>query len=96
MFDKMKQLMEMKKQAERIKKELDQESVNIDNGKGIKFTVNGSQNFKSVEIDESLLMANNKRKIETDLLLAINQAIAKSQQVAARKMKDVMPGFPGL
>lgn len=96
MFDKMKQLMEMKKQAEKIKKDLDASSVDVDDGKGVKITINGAQNIQSIEIADSLLNSGNKVKIENTILRSINIAISKSQEMAARKMKAVMPAFPGM
>jgi len=96
MLDKMKQLMEMKKQADRIKKELDASHVESDEGRGIKITINGSQTFQSIEIDESLISSGDKKKLESEMLRSVNAAIRKSQNVAAEKMKAVMPGFPGM
>jgi len=96
MFDKMKQLMEVKRQAERIKKELDAMQVEVSEIEGIKITINGSQDFKSFEIDEQILNSGDKQKIEADILRSVNAAIVQSQQLAAQKMKDVMPGLPGL
>ena len=96
MFDKMKQLMEMKKQADQIKRELDAVNVECTDVRGIKITMNGSQDIKSLEIDPSLLGADNKSKLETELLRSFNAAVKKSQMVAAQKMKNLMPGFPGL
>lgn len=96
MFDKMKQLMEMKKQADQIKRQLEASIVSVEEVKGIKITINGSQNFKSIEIDEGLLSAGNKGRLQADLLRSLNSGIRKSQAVAAEKMKAVLPGFPGL
>jgi len=97
MFDKMKQLMEMKKQADRIKQELDNLIVDSDEGNGVKIKLTGSQNFKSIEVDQSLLGTQNKSQLENHLIRSVNAAIAKSQAEAAQKMKDAMPGgFPGL
>ena len=41
MFDKMKEMMEMKKQAGDIKKQLDSESIEVTDVRGIKIVVNG-------------------------------------------------------
>jgi len=95
MFGKMKELMEMKKQADKIKKELDASSVDVEEVQGINISINGSQKFQSIEINEEHLDVNNKAKFEKDLLRSINAAINKSQQVAAKKMQAVMPGFGG-
>ncbi len=96
MFDKMKQLMEMKKQADQIKRELDASSVEVTEVRGIKIVINGSQDIQSLELDESLLGASNKSRLEGDLKKSLNAAIKKSQMLAAQKMKNLMPGFPGL
>jgi DNA-binding YbaB/EbfC family protein len=96
MFDKMKELMEMKKQAERVKKELDASIVEVNEVAGVKLVINGSQNFRSIEIDEGLVATGNKKKLEEDLLRSMNAAIRKSQQLATEKMRAVMPGLPGM
>lgn len=95
MFDKMKQLMEMKKQADRIKRELDSSTVEANEG-GIKIVMTGSQTVQSVQIEETSLKPENKSRFERDLTRTINTAVKKSQALAAEKMKEVMPGFPGL
>ena len=99
MFDKMKQLMELKRQADQMKRELDSVTVEVNEARGIKLVITGSQNFNSVEVDAGLLNPDQKKRFEADLLRSLNAAIRKSQHVAAQKMKDVMPGmsgFPGM
>ncbi|MFA5260107.1 MAG: YbaB/EbfC family nucleoid-associated protein [Candidatus Omnitrophota bacterium] len=93
MLDKMKQFMEMKKQADRIKKELDAMCVDVEEVRGIRITVTGSQNFRSIEIDENLLTGGNKAKIESDLTRSVNAAVKKAQNLAAQKMASLMPGM---
>lgn len=96
MIDKIKQLMEMKRQADQIKRELESVIVDVQDVRGIKITINGSQNFQSIEIDETLLTAVNKARLQADLLRSLNAAIGRSQGVAAQKMKFILPGFPGI
>ena len=93
MFDKMKNLMELKKQADLIKKELDHATAEVNTVDGIKIVVNGAQKFQSLEIDEALVREGNKQQLEADLLRSLNAAIKESQVLAAQKMKAVMPGF---
>jgi len=95
MFDKMKQLMEMKKQAEVLKKQLDAATVEVTKSRGIKIRISGSQHFQSIEIEPELLKPENKARFEQDLLTGLNAAIGESQKIAAAKMKDIMPGMPG-
>ena len=95
MFDKMKQLMEMKKQAEVLKKQLDASAVDVTKVNGIKIRITGSQKFQAIEVAPELLKAENKQRFEQDLLNSLNAAINESQKLAAAKMKDIMPGMPG-
>lgn len=97
MLDKMKQLMEVKKQAEQLKRELDNSNIEVNDVAGIKIVINGAQNFISLDIDEELLTVENKNRIKSDLLLSLNAAIKKSQNLAAQKMR-AMTGLniPGM
>ncbi len=97
MLDQVKKLMEMKKQADILKKELESTIIEVSETRGIKLVVNGAQIFQSIDIEEGLLNAGNKNRVQMDLLKNINTAIKRSQQAAANKMKN-MPGFnmPGL
>ena len=97
MFDKVKELMELKKKADQLKKELEGISIEVNDVRPIKIKINGAQMFQSVEIDESLLSPAQKNRIQMDLLRSMNSAVKKSQQAAANKMKS-MPGLniPGL
>ena len=97
MFDKMKQLMEVKRQADKIKRELDGMKVEVNDIEGIKLIVNGTQQVQSLEIDETLLTPQNKKKLESDLLRSLNLAMMKSQSLAADKMKNMAGlNIPGL
>jgi DNA-binding YbaB/EbfC family protein len=93
MFDKMKQFMEMKKQADAIKKELEATQLEVNDVRGIKVKINGAQYFQAIEIDDNFLKPENKKKLELELLRSLNSAVKKSQQAAAQKMKSVMPGL---
>ncbi|MCC6758234.1 MAG: YbaB/EbfC family nucleoid-associated protein [Candidatus Omnitrophica bacterium] len=93
MFDKMKQLMDMKKQADRLKKELDAVTLDITEVKGIKIAITGAQEIRSIEIDEMFLSPANKKRLESDLMRSLNAATKKVQQVAAQKMMAAMPGL---
>ena len=97
MLDKVKQMFEMKKQADQLKKALDAITVESNEVRGIKIVMTGAQTIQSIELDPGLLNPDNKKRIENDLMRSVNVAIRKSQNVAAQKMKTMMPGgFPGL
>ena len=93
----MKQLMELKRQAEALKRELDAAHIEVSEVPGIKIVINGSQNFISLDIDDALLTMENKNRIKSDLLRSLNDAVKKSQGVAAQKMKSITGmNLPGL
>lgn len=97
MFDQMKKLMEMKQQAEKIKRQLEATRVEIKEVEGIRIVIDGAQRFHSVVIDENLLKNARKENLERDLVKSLNKAIAKSQSMAADQMKGMMGlgGLPG-
>jgi DNA-binding protein YbaB len=89
MFDKVKQLANLKKmrdQAMAIQKQLAQEEIVIEED-NIKIVITGDQKLKSLEIDG----LTNERVLEL-----INKAIKKSQEVAARKLAEMSGGLSGL
>ena len=96
MLDKMKQVMEMKKQADRIKRELEAALIESNKVNGIKIAINGAQEIKSIEIEEEMITGQDKQKFESNLVQSVNSAIKESQELAAQKMKSVLPSFPGL
>ena len=97
MFDKMKQLMEMKQQADKIKKELDATLVECTDVAGIKLVINGSQEIQSIAIEDRLVSIENKKHLERDVMRSVNAAIRKAQMTAAKKMQNLLPGgFPGM
>ena len=97
MLDQVKKLMDMKKQADILKKELEATVIEVQETRGIKVVINGAQIFQSIDIESSLLSEANKNRVQMDLLRNVNTAVKRSQQAAANKMKS-MPGFnlPGL
>ena len=97
MLDKMKQLFEMQKKMQEVKKVLDDISFDIQSSDGVvKITMNGSQEVKEVVLKDNLGEAE-KARLTISLKDTFNRAIKRSQEVAAQKMKDVT-GFniPGL
>lgn len=89
MFDKVKQLAQLKKmrdQAMAIQKQLAAEEIEIfeDN---IRIVISGDQKIKLLEIDG----LTNERVVEM-----INKAIKKSQEMAARKLAEMSGGLSGM
>ncbi|HSV43681.1 MAG TPA: YbaB/EbfC family nucleoid-associated protein, partial [Candidatus Bathyarchaeia archaeon] len=90
MFDQMKNLMEMKKQADRLKKQLDGIVLDVQEVAGISIQITGSQQFRAIEIAPDLLQADQKERLQRDLLRSVNAAIKKSQTSAAQQMASAM------
>ena len=81
MFDKAKMLA----QAYKLKKAIESETIEIEES-GIKVVVSGDQKIKTLSINGG----ENKILVDT-----INKAMKKSQEMAAKRMKD-MGGLEGL
>ncbi len=93
MIDKMKQLWEMKRKMDGIKKELDSLILASEDSL-VKVTITGSQEIKSVEIKADLAGLN-KAKLEAALAETVNRAVRESQKAAAQKM-SALGAIPGL
>ncbi len=94
MFSKLKQVQDLKAQANQIKKALSDESVEGSGAWGkLKITMDGNQEVKKVDIADELM--NDKAKLQSAFIEATNDAIKKVQKVMAQKMSQ-FGGFPGL
>lgn len=76
----------MRDQAMAIQRELQQEEVKVDKH-GVNIIITGDQKIKS-------LTSNGKS--DNDIKDAINEAIKKSQEVAAKKLSQMQGGLAGL
>lgn len=93
MLDKMKQLWELKKKMDEVKKELDGLELASEDSL-VKVTITGSQEIKAVEVKLDLAGLD-KRKLEASLTETVNRAVKESQKAAAQKM-SAMGGLPGM
>ncbi|OGR41847.1 MAG: hypothetical protein A2X35_11080 [Elusimicrobia bacterium GWA2_61_42] len=93
MLDKMKQLWEMKRKMDEIKKELDGLVLESEDNL-VKVAITGSQEVKAVTIKIDLAGAD-KAKLEASLTETVNRAVRESQKSAAQKM-SALGGIPGL
>lgn len=89
MFDKIKQVGELKKMRDEamvIQKQLAQILTTVEQD-GVKVVVSGDQKIQELTIDG----APNKKLVD-----ALNKAMKKSQEVAAKKMQEMSGGLSGL
>lgn len=93
MFDKAKTLYELKK----IQSALAKETIEVEAG-AVKVEINGEQKIKKITIDPEMVDLDETHKLEKWVESAVTQAITKSQQLAAEKMKSMAGGLglPGL
>jgi len=96
MFSKIKQLSDLRSQAQQIKQVLAQERVTGSAAWGkISITMDGNQAVQSVTIAEELLA--DRAKLEAGVKDAINDTVGKVQKVMATKMSQLgnfdLPGL---
>jgi DNA-binding protein YbaB len=97
MFGKAKEQYEFVKKAREIQKKLKDEVITVESG-AVKIVINGEQKIQKVELDKEEVDMNKLDVLEKDIKTAIEQAITKSQEVAANLMKEIggLGGFPGM
>jgi DNA-binding protein YbaB len=95
MFDKVKDVYNLQKQARQLKKELKNTHIEAEVD-GVTVLIDGEQEVVSVSISEEA--GQNPKRLPESLVKAFNKAIKKSQQIAAEKMKPLMGSLnmPGL
>ena len=97
MFDQVKKLMELKKQADVLKKELEKIVLECNDVRGIKVKINGAQMVQAIEVEDNWLEPKQKDRFQKELVRALNTATLKSQKQAAMQMqKSGGLNIPGL
>lgn len=93
MFNQAKMVMKIKK----AQKELANEIIEVEAGDGaVVVRITGEQKIKKIEIDPEMVDLDDIHELERWLETAIKEAIVRSQQVAAEKMKPLMGGLGSL
>lgn len=85
-FKQLGEINKMRQEAMRIQKELQNEEVVVDKN-GVHIVISGDQKIKE--------LASNGQS-DNDVKDAINEAVKKSQEVAARKLSQMQGGLSGL
>ncbi len=95
MFDKVKNIYSLQKQAKEIKKDLKNTHVEAEVDDVIAI-VDGEQEIISITFPET--ETPNLKRLADNAVKALNKAVKKSQQIAAEKMKPIMGGLniPGM
>jgi DNA-binding YbaB/EbfC family protein len=90
-FDQMKQLKELQEKMEEAKKRLEAIEVDAAN-EYVKVTVTGNRKVKNIEIYK----LDDKLTLEGKIQSAVNEAMAKAENVMQSEMMGAMPKIPGL
>jgi DNA-binding YbaB/EbfC family protein len=93
----LKQAQQMQAKMEKAQKELENETLEVSSGGGaIKIVITGHQYVKSVTISPEA--AGDVEMLQDLVLTAINEAVKKSQELAASRLNAITAGmnFPGL
>ena len=85
-FGQLGELKKMRDQAMQIQRELQAEKLNISKN-GVDIVISGDQKIQSIAING---------RSDNDVREAVNEAIKKSQEVAAKKLQSMSGGLGGL
>ncbi len=83
----------------KIQEELAEETVEVTVGGGaVTAVMTGQQQLRSVKIDPSVVDADDTETLEDLMVAAVNEAIAQSQDLAAKRMGVLTGGLklPGM
>ena len=93
------QARELQAKLVKAQEELASTTLEVSSGGGaVKVTINGQQKVYSVKISPEVVNPQDVEMLEDLVLTAVNEAIAKSQEVASSKLGGLTGGFkiPGL
>lgn len=90
MFNKLKQIKDLRSQAKQMQNALANEKVTVEKS-GVIVTMNGNMEVIKLEIKEDL----SKEAIQDKTKDAFNEAVKKTQKIMAQKMQE-MGGLPGM
>jgi len=97
MFEKLKQVKDLRSQAKQLQDQLAEETVAVSSEGGkINLVMDGNQKVITLEIDPELLQLDKKETLERGLKEAYNDATKRVQRVIAQKMQGGNFNLPNL
>lgn len=87
MFDKLKQMYELKRKADALKHELEAEVIDVESGE-VKVRINAAQKILKLDYPADI----NPDKLKD----AVNKSLDEAQKLAAKRMQGMMGGLGGL
>lgn len=85
-FGQLGELKKMRDQAMQIQRQLAAEEITVEK-KGITIVITGDQKIQSISTNG---------KSDKDIAEAVNEAVKKSQEIAAKKLQSMSGGLGGL
>ncbi len=95
----MKQAQKMQQDLGKAQDELKNEKVDATSGGGmVKVTADGQGKVLKIEIDSEVVESKDTEMLEDLVLVAVNEALAKSREVQEQKMREITGGasLPGI
>ncbi len=99
MGNMMKQAQKLQSKMLKLQEELAEKTVETASGGGmVKVVVNGRQQIVSIQIEEEVVDPNDVEMLQDLILAAINDALAKSQEMVSGEMSKLTGGIniPGM
>jgi nucleoid-associated protein EbfC len=99
MFGNLGELMKMKKQMGEIQKKIKKaQHEGVCTGDNVKVVINGEFEMVSIVISDELIASGDRKKIEKNIVIAVNDAVGKGKKFAEEQMKALTGGLniPGL
>ncbi len=99
MGNMMKQAQKLQSKMLKLQEELAEKTVETTSGGGmVKVVVNGRQQIVSIQIEEEVVDPNDVEMLQDLILAAINDALAKSQEMVSGEMSKLTGGIniPGM
>ncbi len=95
--DMMGKLQEMKQKADEIKEKLEHTTTSAEAAGGdIKVVINGNRRIQAINISPAL-QHGDKEELEEQLVVALNRAIVKADELNEKEMKNAASGLlPGM
>ena len=98
-FSMLNQAFDLKSKLAKAQQELSNTIVEASSGKGaVKVTITGKQKVQSIKISLEAINPDKAEQLEKLVLTAVDDAITKSQKLAAKQLKGLTGGLkiPGL
>jgi DNA-binding YbaB/EbfC family protein len=95
----MRQARQLQQKLEKAQQELEKATVEASTGGGaVTVVITGNQQVQSVKISPEVIDADDVGLLEDLVLTAVNEALRKSQELAANRLGDITGGLkiPGL